>query len=165
MSRGLRVGSWNLGTLTGKLLELVDILNKRRVDVACIQETRWKEAQSRETNGFKLWYSGLANSSNGVGILLSKELKNNVVEVKRCNDMIMSVRVVVGEKAVNVVCAYAPRVGLGALEKEAFCICLDELVGGIPDDQFIVLGSDFDGHIGEEVEGYLLVLCSKSTVQ
>ncbi|KAL6561469.1 hypothetical protein OROMI_017070 [Orobanche minor] len=122
MSRCLRVGSWNLGTLMGKLLELVDVLGKRRVDVACIQETRWKGAQSREANDYKLWYSGLANSSNGVGILLSKELKDNVVEVKRCNDRIMSVRVVVGEKVVNVICAYAPHVGLGVLVKGAFWV-------------------------------------------
>ncbi|KAL6543640.1 hypothetical protein OROGR_010137 [Orobanche gracilis] len=153
MSRYFRVGSWNLGTLTGKLLELVDILANRRIDVACIQETRWKGAQFREANGYKLWYSGLANSSNGVGILLSKELKDNVVEVKRCNDRIMSVRVVVGEKVVNVVCAYAPHVGLGEPVKEAFWVCLDELVGSIPDDQFIVLGGDFNGHIGQGVEG------------
>lgn len=130
------------------------MLRKRRVDVACIQETRWKGAQSREANGYKLWYSGLVTSRNGVGILLSKELKDSVVEVKRCNDRIMSVRVVIGEKVVNVVCAYAPQVGLSELEKEAFWACLDDLVGSIPDDQFLVMGGDFNGHIGQRVDGY-----------
>lgn len=154
MSRFLRVGSLNLGTLNGKLLELVDVLKKRRVDVACIQETRWKGAQSREANGYKLWYSGLANSRNGVGILLSNDLKDNVVDVTRCNDRLMAVRVVVGEKVVNVVCAYAPQVGLGVSEKEAFWVCLDELVGSIPGDQLVVLGGDFNGHIGERSDGY-----------
>lgn len=154
MACKLRIGSLNLGTLTGKFVELVDVLRKRRMDVTCIQDTRWKGAQSREANGYKLWYSGLVNSKNGVGILLSKELKDNVVEVKRCNDRIMSVRVVVGEKVVNLVCAYAPQAGLGVPEKEAFWVCLDELVGSIPDDQFTVLGGDFNGHIGERVDGY-----------
>lgn len=154
MPQDLRVGSLNVGTLTGKFLELVDVLRKRSVDVLCIQETRWKGAQSREANGFKLWYSGLANSKNGVGIMLSKELKDNVVEVKRCNDRIMSVRVVVGEKVVNVVCAYAPQVGFSEPEKAAFWVCLDELVESIPVDQFVVMGGDFNGHIGARVDGY-----------
>ncbi|KAL6577303.1 hypothetical protein OROMI_011579 [Orobanche minor] len=66
----------------------------------------------------------------------------------------MSVRVVVGEKVVNVICAYAPHVGLGVLVKEAFWVCLDELVESIPNEQFIVLGGDFNGHIGEGEDGY-----------
>lgn len=36
----LRVGSWNIGTLQGKSIELVKILRKRRVSVACVQKTK-----------------------------------------------------------------------------------------------------------------------------
>ncbi|KAL6527996.1 hypothetical protein OROHE_014946 [Orobanche hederae] len=67
---------------------------------------------------------------------------------------IMSVRVVVRDRVVNVICAYAPQFGLGELKKEAFWVCLDDLVGSIPDDQFIALGGDFNGHIGDRVDGY-----------
>ncbi|GJU34122.1 cleavage/polyadenylation specificity factor, 25kDa subunit [Tanacetum coccineum] len=56
--RRIRVGSWNVGSLTGKLLELVDTLERRKVDIACFQETKWKGASNREANGYKLWYSG-----------------------------------------------------------------------------------------------------------
>lgn len=55
-----------------------------------------------------------------MGILLSKELKDNIVEVNRCNDRIMSVRVVVGEKVVNVVCEYAPQVIWGSMRRKLF---------------------------------------------
>ena len=36
----IRLASLNVGTLNGKFLELVDVLRKRKVDMACIQETR-----------------------------------------------------------------------------------------------------------------------------
>ena len=36
----IRLGSWNVGSLIGKLRELVDIANKRRVNILCIQETK-----------------------------------------------------------------------------------------------------------------------------
>ncbi|KAE8708370.1 putative Ankyrin repeat protein [Hibiscus syriacus] len=50
----LRVCSLNVGTLNARLLELTDVLSNRKIDFACIQETRWKGARARECNGYKL---------------------------------------------------------------------------------------------------------------
>jgi len=36
-----RVGTWNVDSLTGRSGELVGALAERRMDVACVQETRW----------------------------------------------------------------------------------------------------------------------------
>lgn len=36
----LRVESWNIGTLTAKSIELVEILKKRRINIAYAQETK-----------------------------------------------------------------------------------------------------------------------------
>jgi hypothetical protein len=38
----IRLGSWNVGSLTGKLRELVDTTIRRRVNILCVQETKWK---------------------------------------------------------------------------------------------------------------------------
>ncbi|GJY71593.1 calcium uniporter protein [Tanacetum coccineum] len=38
-TRRIRVGSWNVGSLTRKILELVDVLEHHRVDIMCFQET------------------------------------------------------------------------------------------------------------------------------
>ena len=35
----IRFGSWNIGTMTGKSSEVVEVLEKQRVDVCCVQET------------------------------------------------------------------------------------------------------------------------------
>ncbi|KAF3669650.1 hypothetical protein FXO37_08915 [Capsicum annuum] len=37
----LRVGSWNIGTLQSKSIELVKILRKRKVSIPCVQKTKW----------------------------------------------------------------------------------------------------------------------------
>nr|XP_017217279.1 PREDICTED: uncharacterized protein LOC108194853 [Daucus carota subsp. sativus] len=150
----IRLASLNVGTLTGKFLELVDVLRKKKVDVACIQETRWKGEKTKEANGFELWYSGLVNSRNGVGILLSTKLKDNVVEIKRYGDRIMYIRLAVGTVIGTVICVYAPYVGLEDIESMAFWGCLDDLVRGIPNDQLLFVGGDFNGHIGASVDGY-----------
>ena len=44
----LRVGSWNVGSLTGKLRELMDAAIRRRVNILCVQETRWAGQKARE---------------------------------------------------------------------------------------------------------------------
>jgi hypothetical protein len=35
-STRIRVGSWNVGSLTGKLKELVDAARRRRVSIICV---------------------------------------------------------------------------------------------------------------------------------
>ena len=44
-----------------------------------------------------------------MGIVLSKEHKDNLVSVSRTNDRVMSVKLGIGETVVNVICAYAPK--------------------------------------------------------
>jgi hypothetical protein len=38
----LRVDTWNVGSLTDKFQEVVDIMISRRVNILCVQETKWK---------------------------------------------------------------------------------------------------------------------------
>jgi exonuclease III len=37
----IRLGSWNVGSLTSKLRKLVDTAIRRRVNILCVQETKW----------------------------------------------------------------------------------------------------------------------------
>ena len=49
----LRFASWNIGTLTSKSIELVQVLHRRKVNIACIQETKWVGAKARKIDGYK----------------------------------------------------------------------------------------------------------------
>ena len=79
----IRLATWNIGTLTSKSIELVDTMKRMRVNIACLQETKWKGKKAKDIDGFKLWYTGEANNKNGVGIIVDKDLKEKVVDVKR----------------------------------------------------------------------------------
>nr|GEX79159.1 craniofacial development protein 2 [Tanacetum cinerariifolium] len=151
--RRIRVGSWNVGSLTSKLLELVDALERHRVDIACFQETKWKGSSNKEVNGYKLWYSGSQTARNGFGVILRACLKDKVVHVNRCNDRIISLTLVIEGETVNVISAYTHQVGLSEEEKD-FWDSLDEIVRETPTDQRLILGGDLNGHIGATTEGY-----------
>ena len=148
------MGSWNVGSLTGKLFELADALGRHKVDIACFQETKWKGSRTREGNGYKLWYSGSRSARNGVGVILAADLKDNVVQVNRCNDRIMAITLVIENETINIVSAYAPQVGLSDAEKRSFWDALDELVRECPSDQRLIIGGDLNGHIGAATDGY-----------
>jgi exonuclease III len=81
----LRVGTWNVESLTGKRREIVDTIIRRRVNILCVQETKWKGQKVKEVEDtdFKLWYTGTTANKNGVGIVLDKSLKDGVVDIKR----------------------------------------------------------------------------------
>nr|GEW88231.1 retrovirus-related Pol polyprotein LINE-1 [Tanacetum cinerariifolium] len=50
-ARRIRVGSWNVVSLTKKLFELYDVLGRHKVDIACFQEERWIMAISIVIDG------------------------------------------------------------------------------------------------------------------
>ena len=45
---------------------------------------------------------------NGVGVLIDKILKDDVVDVRRRGDRIILVKLVVGDLVLNIISAYAP---------------------------------------------------------
>ncbi|XP_019264318.1 PREDICTED: uncharacterized protein LOC109241945 [Nicotiana attenuata] len=116
----LRVGSWNIGTLIGKSIELAKILEKRKINITCVQETRWVGDKAQNVDRFKLWYSGRVEGRNEVGILVDKDLRELVVEVRRVNDMLMTIKLVVGGFTLNIINVYEPQAGLDEEVKRRF---------------------------------------------
>ena len=41
----LRVAKLNVGTLTGKGREVADLVERRELDILCVQETHWKRRE------------------------------------------------------------------------------------------------------------------------
>ncbi|KAK3509034.1 hypothetical protein QTP70_018812 [Hemibagrus guttatus] len=84
-------------------------MERRKVDILCVQETRWKGSKARSIGaGFKLFYYGVDSKRNGVGVVLKEEF-----------------------------------------EKERFWSELDEVMESIPTGERVVIGADFNGHVGE----------------
>ncbi|KAK3516263.1 hypothetical protein QTP70_007246 [Hemibagrus guttatus] len=149
-SVGLRIGTLNVGTMTGKGRELADMMERRKVDILCVQETRWKGSKARSIGaGFQLFYYGVDSKRNGVGVVLKEEFVRNVLEVKRVSDRVMSLKLEIEGVMLNVVSGYAPQVGCELEEKERFWSELDEVMESIPTGERVVIGADFNGHVGE----------------
>ncbi|KAK3573700.1 hypothetical protein QTP86_032065, partial [Hemibagrus guttatus] len=149
-SVGLRIGTLNVGTMTGKGRKLADMMERRKVDILCVQETRRKGSKSRSIGaGFKLFYYGVDSKRNGVGVVLKEEFVRNILAVKRVSDRVMSLKLEIEGVMLNVVSGYAPQVGCELEERERFWSELHEVMESIPTVERVVIGADFNGHVGE----------------
>ncbi|KAL0860090.1 hypothetical protein ABMA27_010404 [Loxostege sticticalis] len=143
----VRFATLKVGTLTGKTKELADLLTRRRIDFACLQETRWQGSKSRNRGeGYKLMYTGSKGGRNGVAIIISHDHLDNIVGVKRFSDRRG------GKPMLHYVSAYAPQVGCSRTEKIFFWIFLDDILQEIPSNEITILGSDLNGHVGTKCE-------------
>ncbi|XP_048483178.1 craniofacial development protein 2-like [Plutella xylostella] len=153
--RRLRIGSWNVGTMTGRGAELANILQKRRINIACLQETKWKGTKARElSDGYKFFYCGKDGKRNGVGIVLDKDLKNNIIEINRVSDRIIYIRILLGDLALTIMSVYAPQAGCDERIKEKFWEEFDTTLMNVPSDDQLVIGGDFNGHVGKYNHDY-----------
>ena len=78
-----------------------------------------------------------------------------MVEVRRKNERIMSIKLVLGAAVLNVICVYAPQMVLTDDIKKVFWEELEDVLQSIPQHEKLFVGGDFNGHIGEKTDGYV----------
>ena len=153
-----RAATINLGTMKGRCGEIVEMLEQRRVDVCCVQETRWKGASVRLLTGkqhrYTLSWVGNNEGVGGVGILLAEKWIGKVIEVVRVCDIIIKLRLVIGDTTTTVISAYAPQSGLTEEQKDRFYEDLLQITSKTNDGDFIIMAGDFNGHVGQHHDGH-----------
>ena len=94
----------NLGTMTGNSREVANILKRRRVSIACVQETKWKGAKAKNNvEGYKMYYVGTSNNTNDVAVILEREWHDKILKVDRISDRIINVKLAYGNSMLNVI--------------------------------------------------------------
>ncbi|GFS27372.1 endonuclease-reverse transcriptase HmRTE-e01 [Elysia marginata] len=135
--------------------ELVEVCKRRSLDILCVQETKWGGNSSRQLGDrYRIIYSGVSNNKNGVGIILSPHLSEQVVQVDRHSDRLMKVKLNSVGQMINIISAYAPQVGEKEVNKEELTKDLECMIDSIPVGEKVIIGADLNAHLGEGGEGY-----------
>ena len=157
MSKKMRMATWNVGSMVGRSFEVAETLCRRKVSVCCLQEVRWKGSSAKfigaKGQRFKFWWEG-SNGSGGVGVLIDEEMVKDVIEVRRKSSRILVVLFVCGRQVIRVISCYAPQAGLPEGEKEKFYDDLSSELSLVGKKEFLIVGGDFNGHIGADIDGY-----------
>ena len=84
-------------------------LRKRRIDVCCIQEVRWKCKGTRfvgtSRQRYKLFWLGNYAGFGGVEILVKEKISGNVEEVRRKSGRVMAIAITLIIEVMRIVCA------------------------------------------------------------
>ena len=102
-----------------------------------------------------MFYHGYnTKNKNGVAIVVGEKWRDNILEVNRISDRIITAKLLIDTINKNIVSAYAPQVGCIDEEKEEFWEELEELIRSLSEKDKIVIGADLNGHIGRGNTGY-----------
>ena len=147
-----RFGTWNVRSLTGKEIELIEEMKKYRLDVLGVSEGKMRGNGMKTVDGMTCVYSGVqqGRAKAGVAIYMVEELAMCIKEWKCINERLVLVRLKIREEWVCFVQVYAPTENCSVEDKEEFFDTLQETVSGLQRrDKIIILG-DFNARVGNK---------------
>ncbi|ESO01543.1 hypothetical protein HELRODRAFT_174505 [Helobdella robusta] len=107
-------------------MEIVDMLERRRVDICSLQETRWKSNGVSLIGSYKLFWNGQKTVQNGVGIFIRESLTQNVLEVVLIRSRLMLIKLRIGK----------------------------QMPSGKHHHQIPLICGDLNGHVGDKANGF-----------
>ena len=109
--------------------ELADIMDRRNVDILYQQKTKWKVSKTNNIGSdCQLFYNKADGRKNGIEIVVSEDLVESVLELKRVSYRLMAMKLEVKGLMLNMVSACPPQFGNSIKEKNNFWQGLNELI-------------------------------------
>ena len=147
-----------MGTLKRRANEVAETLERREIDVCCVQEVGWRGEGARHIDGrskqFKLFWTGNSSGHGEVGVMVADKWIDKVIAVNRVNDRLMSVKLLVGKTIMAIHSTYAPQQGLPKECKEEYYSVLNKYLRTQDENALTFIGGDMNGHVGRDQEGY-----------
>ncbi|EPB68096.1 hypothetical protein ANCCEY_12813 [Ancylostoma ceylanicum] len=138
--------------MTGCSRELADMLERRRIDICAVQETKWSGSKPKEIgSGYKMMYHGSPRTRARVGIIVSEKFREAVIEVQRYDDRLMKIMIASDSAKIHFFSAYAPHPLL--LSICSAIRALGQETTAVPSKDFVIVAGDLNGHVGTEKNG------------
>jgi exonuclease III len=146
----IRFAQWNVrSAVKQRRGEIEAFLNRHKIDVCCVQETRFKESLLHLKDFIFMNLSSDKIVHGGVGILIRKPLfdekSSNFITCKESKGRILGFTC----KHFSVISAYGPHEDYDSAEKNSFYSNLSAFVKIFPKKIPIFIGGDFNARVGE----------------
>ncbi|XP_048000281.1 craniofacial development protein 2-like [Leguminivora glycinivorella] len=128
-------------------------LNRLKVDIAALQETRIEDEGSLREAHYTFYWKGKSSTEtreHGVGFAVRNQLIDAIETPVGVSERIMVLRLNTKSGYVTLISAYAPTLHSTSETKDQFYNQLDEVLRGVrPSDRLHILG-DFNARVGQD---------------
>lgn len=149
----VKIATWNVRTMLvpGKMQEIGDELRRYNVNIAALQEIRWKGQGVIDKPEFTVRYSGSDKQGQyGVAFMIMGKMRDNIIEYRPISERLAYLRIRAKPFNISLLNIYAPTEKARDEEKDRFYEKLEEELENIPkEDTQLILG-DFNAQIGRE---------------
>ena len=145
-------GNWNVQSVNNKLNEVLRELERYKIDIAVLSETKKKGKGTEEKEKFLHFYSGVpkdARAKSGVSIVIRKSLKKCIKSWEQVNDRIIHMNLEIKGHEIVVVGVYAPNEDAISTVKEEFYKDVTKVLDQISNRKQVLMLGDFNGRIGQ----------------
>lgn len=135
LRNNVRVATWNVQTLyqAGKLANVIGEMRRGGIAIMGVAEARWTGSGSFTSESEELViYSGADSHERGVAIILSREIKNSLMEYRAISDRIIYVRLRAAPVNISLYQIYAPTDAAEEEAKDRFYLQLEEEIEKTP---------------------------------
>ena len=149
------IATINIRTLSNdiKLGSTYDIFKSLRHDICCYQETkRTGQGILQHDDTQFIWSGHKRKKSEGVGIMLSKNVK--LIDISYINERILNILVKVNNIKTSITNCYAPTNCANDNKKDLFYRNLQKCIDSTPKQYKNIIIGDFNATIGEESFGF-----------
>lgn len=154
-------GTLNTNTLckVGKLKQLTNTLNKFRIKVLAIQESRFMDEHHFDTENFRIYKGKPAIQINngpylfGTAFAVHHSIKDAVIDFNSTSERISTLSIKSANKAYTLINAHAPTNDYNKkdpITAEEFWETLEETINKIPKHHVKILLGDFNAQLGKE---------------
>lgn len=127
-------------------------LKKRRVEIVCVQETKWKGTKSHDIgDGYEFICHGKTSGRNRVRIIFNESYQDFVTSVHHMSNASCLSRSPQTCDVLRIISTCAPKCRSTNDMKECFDRDFEVLLQGFDDDGSMMVGGDFNGHIRSSI--------------
>ncbi|KAK2716907.1 hypothetical protein QYM36_007152, partial [Artemia franciscana] len=141
----------NQETQPGKLNSVMRTLDKFRIDIAGLSETRLTGFGTLNSETYHILYSGLETRKEaGVGMALRSRAKKCLVDWEPINERILRARFVTSQAKLTVIVVYAPTNDAVDQTKDDFYRVLSNVVAKAHRHDIVTLCGNFNAKVGSD---------------
>lgn len=148
------MATWNVRSLfvRGAIQSTLADLNKYKIKIAAVQETRWIDSGIHDMSQYCFYFSGASNNRHefGTGFFVSKSIDHLVLDFVPVNKYICTLRIRTNKFKVTLLNVHAPTEMQVDETKDAFYDELERIIASIPASDVIVPLGDFNAQVGRE---------------